>query len=134
MNRPIEEFEEIMIRRGISVGVRARVMQLNPSGVPLETMPKGLHFKSTAIMLRLTRALMGKQEFLKEFGRAAWEALPNGYKHKYGKRKFVGFEVVQDRVHLSYLPGGLPEPRQQLDQRYANSKKAPEWRWIGYGR
>lgn len=87
--------EAIMIRRGVGAARRERILRLNPNGVLPGTWPRGM---GQPARFNWASWQIGKGRFIREYGRAAWDALPPVCKGKQGKREWVSMEAVEDRA------------------------------------
>ena len=116
--------------------VTARLRRLNPH--PQQGMiARGWHPKGRRGMYFWDR--VGKREFLKRFGREAWEAMPNGLKIKDGRRQYISRVNVEDEIWRCYTgTAARPEARMIfLTKRYSNDPRgvpfvfANQAKWIG---
>lgn len=88
-----------------------RVMRLNPNGCPEGSIPRGMERGHDGYWhYGFWNGHLSKGRFIRRFGRAAWEAMPNGCKIKNGRRQFVSRVVVDDRLWTMYLPGWTRHP------------------------
>lgn len=78
--------------------VRERILRLNHSIRGGEKI-RGWHPHGSLKAIEFERGVMGKKEFIRKFGGAAWMSLvPKEDMLALGKRRYVRIEVVQDRV------------------------------------
>ena len=89
------EIDALCRRHGVSDAVRDRIVRLNPNTPEGERL-RGYHPNSTSVF-RAERDLVGKGEFIREHGLAAWKALPNGLIFRYGRRQYVSMVTFQER-------------------------------------
>ena len=88
------EIDALCRRHGVSSAVRERIVRLNPQTPDGERL-RGYHPNSTSVF-RSERDLVGKGEFIRVRGRAAWNALPNGLIFRYGRRQYVSTATFHD--------------------------------------
>lgn len=83
--------------------VAERILRLNPDPSP-GSLLRGYHpsARTTGIYMQF----IGKREFLRKYGRAAWDALPRMCIRQDGHRKAVSWEDCADMVWL--LPAAHP--------------------------
>lgn len=113
--------------RGIGAAVLSRIVRLNPNWDEA-TQPRGWHpAPSSRTMMLAAHNMVGKQHFIKVYGgsAAAWKAIPNGLKHKYGRREYLRREDVLDNIWKVWS-GEIPPPPMGVDwyptKKYANDK------------
>lgn len=83
-------------RAKVGSAVKSRILRLNPN--PIEGMRlRGWHRKET-VRKMVHVAVMGRGEFLRRFGRGAWDLLPPSVIYKDGRRRRVSETAVEDRV------------------------------------
>lgn len=88
--------------KGIGPSVVERVLKLNPHGAEEGQRVRGLQRSTRFTPSRWVTGMIGKREFVTKHGREAWDAIPNGLKLKYGRRKYVSRETFLDNLHLAY--------------------------------
>lgn len=92
---PLAVLIAVMKERGVGEARMARIIRLNPNGFPQGTIPRGY---GQPARLNWATWQIGKGRFIREHGRAAWDALPAIAKSKQGKREWVSEEAVVDRA------------------------------------
>jgi hypothetical protein len=111
------------VRRGTSPAVRARIVRLNPRWSFGERV-RGWHPAHTRRGQALINDLVSKGEFIRRFGRPAWESLPNGLLWRFGHRRYVARSMVLDNIWKVWA-GQIP-PCQGVEwfptKQYANDK------------
>lgn len=75
-----------------------RVLRLNPDSHEGQRL-RGIQRQETLPVKQFYRACVGKGEFIRRFGRPAWEWLKEyGWYDRDGRRVMISQEVVQDRL------------------------------------
>lgn len=78
--------------------VTARLRKYNPRGVPEGGIPRGWHPARTLGSRRYSSDVTGPKEFIAQFGRAAYYALPRHLIGHDGHRKLISGLVVRCRA------------------------------------
>lgn len=108
---------------GIGGRVRERIVRLNPKCDPGQIL-RGWHPAQTARNLAMVYDVVGKGEFVRRHGRAAWDAIPNGLLYKFGRRRYIGRASYLDNIWMIWA--GLIPPCQMVawypTKKYANDK------------
>ena len=126
------DIERKMRQRHIGEDIIRRVLRLNPNGMKEGSRPRGFFRKSlhqSLVDFSMGFYPVGKRAFIAKLGREAWDALPNCYKAKSGRRRAVDVKTVEDNVHLMYTqPEFCRCIKKPLNNRYANDPSvAYEW-------
>jgi len=86
---PIDEY---LARTNHGPAVQARIRRLNPNGKPEGELPRGVHLKHRSGHLDA----YGPREFIRRFGRLAYQDLPREAVHHVGHRKLIPATVVKE--------------------------------------
>ena len=84
---------EILTKRHCCPMVVERVTRLNPQGWDLGSVPRGWNRRRNPSWFS---GKIGKGHFIRQFGRAAWEAMPRCCISRHGRRQYVDREAVED--------------------------------------
>lgn len=85
---PRDQVEQQLSARHVAPAIIERVLRLSepyPEGVLL----RGFHYKRTIRDLRLTRDCTTKGDFVRRYGRDAWDRVPASGKFRQGRRQYV---------------------------------------------
>lgn len=104
---PRDRLIEGLNRRKCKPKVRDRVLRLNKAIKNGERI-RGWHRKASVASYSFEGDLVSKRAFLKRWGREAWAAMPNGLKHKNGRRRFIARTLIEDEAWLPWLPDWQP--------------------------
>lgn len=111
---------EKLIKNRCCRRVRERVIHLNPRPV------RGAPLRGTGRRVNPAAWEVSRGKFIRQYGRALWDRIPNGAKRKNGKREWVETVFIQDNMHTIY-DGHVPSPQSvlpwYLTRRHANHPK-----------